>query len=263
MNTSEVTMPFPYCSVRARSNPHRARRVFVFVLFLVLFLTPYASQAASQEPSAPKEAEQAEVAFQKGMDALHQRKQPGESIQHFRKAIELRPDYAAAQVELGQAYLKAKQFADAKETLEAAVESSAGNARAHYLLGIAYKRLVEYPKSLAALREAVKLDPKIFDAQYELAFALLRVREVEQAEVHALAAHDLEKDQVKIHLLLYNVAAGRALDLELAERELLHLLELFPEGTSAARARILLEEIRGRLEAQGKRLPDKEAAPPN
>ena len=239
-------MPFPNFSLRARGS----FVLIVFVSVLALFSTPNAKLAAAQESEIPAAAR---LAYEQGESALQTGGKAAESVNHFKKAIELHADYEAAHLQLGEAYFKLKRYTEAGEPLEKVVALNPGNGRAQTMLGIVYKLQGEHGKAVDALAEAVRIDPGNFDAQFELSFAYMRRdRDFESAETHARAAHELRKDLRKVHVLLYTVAAARALDFRLIEEELLHILEISPTGPAADRTRVLLEEIHGRLRAQGK-----------
>ena len=220
------------------------------VTFTIAVLAMTFLVAAAQEPDIPAAARQA---YEQGESALHTDGKAAESLAHFRKAIELHPDFEAAHLQLGEAYFKLKRYAEAREPLEKVVALNPDNGRAQTMLGIVYKLQGEHGKAVDALTEAVRTDPGNFDARFELAFAYMRKdRDFENAEIHARAAHDLKKDLRKVHVLLYTVAAARALDFRLLEEEMLHIREISPTGPAAARTRVLLEEIHVRLRAQGK-----------
>ena len=220
------------------------------VALTIAMLAMISLVAAAQEADIPAAARQA---YEQGESALHTDGKAAESVDQFKKAIELHPDYEAAHLRLGEAYFRLKRYTEAGEPLEKVVALNPGNGRAQTMLGIVYKLQGEHGKAVDALIEAVQIDPGNFDARFELAFAYMRKdRDFENAEIHARAAHGLRKDLRKVHVLLYTVAAARALDFRLIEEELLHILEISPTGSAAARTRVLLEEIHVRLRAQGK-----------
>ena len=223
------------------------------VLGFTLLLTAPATMAAQDSPVSGVVPEAAREAVRLGEAALASPATMYGSVDHYQRAIELAPDYEAAHMGLALAYFKLKQYSDAQAPLERVIALNPEQGRAYAMLGIVYKLSGEKEKAVEALQNAVHIDPKDHESHFELAFALMhKDRDFEAAEVHARAAHELNPGVTKTHLALYTVAAARALDFELIEEELLHILELSPEGPLATRSRALLEEIHVRLRAQGK-----------
>ena len=235
----------------------KARRIvgLASILLLILLIGGLGGQqsAAAQEPAIPEAAREA---VRLGEEALTSPATMYGSVDHYKRAVELSPTFEAAHMGLAEAYFKLKTFAEAQAPLERVIALNPENGRAHYLLGILHKNSGEEDRkegAVEAFQNAIRIDPKDHESHFELAFALMRKdRDFEAAEVHARAAHDLNPTVTKTHVLLYTVAAARALEFELIEEELLHILELSPEGPLAARSRVLLEEIHGRLRAQGR-----------
>ncbi|HWP59946.1 MAG TPA: tetratricopeptide repeat protein [Candidatus Acidoferrales bacterium] len=66
------------------------------------------------------------------------------AIQHYQKAIELRPQYAEAYFNLGSAHYKRKELKKAEEAYLKAIELQPEYGRAHYSLGILYLEQKKY-----------------------------------------------------------------------------------------------------------------------
>lgn len=72
-------------------------------------------------------------------------------------AIEVRPTFALALIDLGKLRSSQKKFEEAIEPLTRAVESQPGSGDANYLLGEAYIQLKKGSKAIPYLNEAAKL----------------------------------------------------------------------------------------------------------
>jgi eukaryotic-like serine/threonine-protein kinase len=144
-----------------------------------------------------------------------------EAAGHFRRAIELDPDYALAHAGLGSisvfrfiATTDPADLADGIATLTRAVELDPGRAEPHQWLAYAYTRAERLSDAVAAGRQAVALDPGSPLAHYFLAVALAadgaERREwgaVVSAAEHFHAAIEAEP----LYLMSYSGAAGLAM----------------------------------------------------
>jgi Tfp pilus assembly protein PilF len=97
-----------------------------------------------------------------------------ESIQLAGKALEIDPEFAAAQDTLGWAYYRKGRYDTAVQYLEQAVRKQA-TARRKYHLALAYLRTGETQRGLAVYKEAVSMDAKLAQDK-ELGYALAAVR---------------------------------------------------------------------------------------
>lgn len=246
---------------------HRFSRTYRFLsqgesrtgeFFFLKRLPPGPRDERESQPSVSIEElkipEKARDEFSKGVEELHGNKEPEKSLHHFQKAVEIYPEYQQAHLQLGVARVQLNDFTAAREPLETAASLNAGDARAHSLLGVVYKQLGETEKMIAALQEAVRIEPKNFGAHAELGQAFFSARRWGEAEEHIQIAHELEKSDPRIHMLVYNLAAVKA-DLEAAENELKEMLELFPGLSDAPRLRTLLQEVEERRAAEAKAAP--------
>jgi tetratricopeptide (TPR) repeat protein len=99
-------------------------------------------------------------------------KNPPEAEKSYLKAIEVRPTYLQAMINLGRLRLSTKDFAGAIEVLSRAVSTQAQSADANYYLGEAYLQIKKGSKAVGYLYEALKLDP-IGKAEAHLRLAAL------------------------------------------------------------------------------------------
>jgi tetratricopeptide (TPR) repeat protein len=83
-----------------------------------------------------------------------------ESERCYKRALALKPDFFAAALNLGRQYALGKNFAQAIEVLQPAVDKHPESADAHFLLGEAYLQTRRYDDSATHFRDALRLDPK-------------------------------------------------------------------------------------------------------
>lgn len=97
-----------------------------------------------------------------------------EALAHFRRAIDLQPDYAPARISLGTMLLDAGRVEEALQHYRVALQHSQGStaAEAHNGLGVALASTGGLDTAIAHFREAVRLRPDYAEAQANLARAL-------------------------------------------------------------------------------------------
>ena len=171
----------------------------------------------------------AREAFDLGVRKLHKKKAAKRSVESFRKALELYPNYDEAFVQLGIAYIRLDRLDDAEQTLLRAVKSYAKNARAFAFLGKLYIQQQRTEDALLALREAIKVDDQLWLAHLDLGRLLSKQGEAEQAYEHASIAHGLAADVPDTHLLYYNACINKK-DYRAALDEIDEFVKLFPDN---------------------------------
>jgi tetratricopeptide (TPR) repeat protein len=95
-----------------------------------------------------------------------------EAAAHFRKAIELKPNYGDARYNLGFALVRLGRLEDGTQQLEEAVRLEPENFMALNNLGVAYLLQQNYPEATRHLQKAVELDSTYETARNNLAVAL-------------------------------------------------------------------------------------------
>ena len=83
-----------------------------------------------------------------------------EAERAYRRAIEERPDFVLALLNLGRILINDKRFPEALEPLRRATQVRPDSADAHFLLGKTYLKLKQGSKAVPHLNEAVRLSPK-------------------------------------------------------------------------------------------------------
>lgn len=91
----------------------------------------------------------------------------------FSKAMELAPERAPAQKNMGRVYLATNRAAEAVELLSKVAASNRSDPEAHILLGRALYQATRYREAEGPLRRALELDSNYHHASYWLGFVYL------------------------------------------------------------------------------------------
>jgi tetratricopeptide (TPR) repeat protein len=97
-----------------------------------------------------------------------------EAAEMYRKILALRPDYAAAAINLGTIHYNLREFAMAEQLYRRATEADPEYALAFFDLGNVLDELKRLPDAIAAYQRAIALVPQYADAHYNLALAYER-----------------------------------------------------------------------------------------
>jgi tetratricopeptide (TPR) repeat protein len=127
-----------------------------------------------------------------------------EAIALYRRAAELKPDYAEAHNNLGNALGLAKRFEDAVVSLRRAADLRPELAPIHSNLGLALARLKRFEEAAASHRRALELQPDLAPAHNNLAMALRELSQLREALVHYRRAIDLNPEVAEVHYNLGN-----------------------------------------------------------
>jgi len=82
-----------------------------------------------------------------------------EAEKAYRRAIQERPTFALALLNLGRVLRTQKRYAESVDPLSGATQARPESAEAHFLLGETYLKLKQGSKAVPQLNEALKLDP--------------------------------------------------------------------------------------------------------
>ena len=91
-----------------------------------------------------------------------------ESIEAFKQAIRIKPDYANAHYNLGVVYGKSVMYKESIEAFKQAIRIKPDDAEAHLGLGVAYGELGMYKEAVEAFKQAIMIKPDYADAHYNL-----------------------------------------------------------------------------------------------
>ncbi len=107
-----------------------------------------------------------------------------EAISEFQKALQLRPDSAAAHNNLGISLYGQGEIQKAVNEYKAALMLKPDHVNAHMNLAMAFYQQGDLEASISHLRDALRLQPKLAYAHYQLALALKKQGNVEEAKSH-------------------------------------------------------------------------------
>jgi Flp pilus assembly protein TadD len=209
---------------------------------IFLKLEPADNQGTTEEAAGTtKIPEKARTEYSKGLEALSKRR-PGDSISHFRKAIQLAPDFSDAYFQLGWAYYQDRAYGDAQPVLQKAIQLNQKNAQAYALLGAVYKQESRYTDAVQALQQSLGLEENSCRAHLEMGESLLKLGKVNDAYTHLMRAHALNPGIAQTHVALYNTLILRS-DYQAAVTELEEFLRLFPDSPLAPKVRAQREAL--------------------
>ncbi len=92
----------------------------------------------------------------------------------YREILDLRPNYAAAAINLGTIHYNLREHDQAEQLYRRATEADPDYALAFFDLGNVLDELKRLPEAIAAYERAIHLVPQYADAHYNLALALER-----------------------------------------------------------------------------------------
>jgi Flp pilus assembly protein TadD len=116
----------------------------------------------------------------------------GEAMKHYRKAIEIDPEFGEAHHYLGVLLGMQGDNTGAAREFAAAAASNEQFPPAHFELGMVLARQGRTAEAVAQFRDAVRLLPGDWNAEYNLAVALDRLGDHAEARVHYERARKLQ-----------------------------------------------------------------------
>jgi tetratricopeptide (TPR) repeat protein len=154
---------------------------------------------------------------------------PGESISHFEKAVQHYQKYAEAYLMMGLAFLKVNRRAEALKAAAKAIEADPKFSKAYTFQGRLLFEDRDFQKAEASLMESLHLDPRAWDAHFELARCYYNTGDIGKALDHALQARDMPQSNPITHLLLADIYLKQA-----QKKEALAELEAFAKAEPAS-----------------------------
>ncbi|HEX8353584.1 MAG TPA: tetratricopeptide repeat protein [Pyrinomonadaceae bacterium] len=192
---------------------------------------PAPSVSAEQPQPEPQGAagaptDDARTLFVSGLQAYKENRDE-EAIQHFKRAIELSPDFAEAYYRLGLAYNATKQpeeadqaFVGGAEAYEKITKQEPKNSDAYYFLGLCYEQIGKYDEAVKALKESVKNSPQENDDKYyELAAAHFKIAQYDEAVKALNKTLEIKPDHYPAQELLEQAKSGAARMAEFRKRQ--------------------------------------------
>ena len=136
---------------------------------------------------------------------FHNRGRPGDlnqAIANYRKALEIKPDYAQAHFNLARALIEKQKHKEAIEHVQLALQYDPKYVPAYVGLGSAYLASNQLDKAQAALSKALELEPNHVQARVKLGWLLGRLGRVDDAMSLFHQALELSPQHSEAHYCL-------------------------------------------------------------
>lgn len=199
-----------------------------------------------RELSIPRKAHED---MEKGMALLYGKSDYRGSIKLFEKAIQEFPDYYEAYAQIGLAYMKLPDADSSEKAFRKSIEVSHESYPGGYIgLSELFLNADRFADAEALSHKAAEIDSNSWQANSQLARALLGLHRATEAEKCALAAVALKPENENLYLVLANVHNQLQNEPALLE-DLNHYLKLAPTGPFAEQARAERERVQHDLAA--------------
>tara|TARA_B100000768_G_scaffold176312_1_gene188885 strand:+ start:614 stop:3658 length:3045 start_codon:yes stop_codon:yes gene_type:complete len=116
--------------------------------------------------------------------AAHQEEKLDEAEESYKKAIQLKPDYVDAYIQLSIIQKKLGKFNQAKINLKKVIELKPDNAVSHYNLGNTLDKLEKLEEAEASYKKAIELKPDFAEAYCNLGVTLYKQEKFNEAEAN-------------------------------------------------------------------------------
>lgn len=178
--------------------------------------------------------------------AYDQRGIPEKAVEHFEKAIELKPDYSEAYNSLGAHYAQNGNLQKAEENFKKALSNPAYVTPfyAFYNLGRVYEKQGRDEEALRQYQQAVRLEPSYGVAYFRMGLILERFQRIDEAREALGSAIRLNPNITEAHLR-YGILSYNVGDIERAMTSLSHVIKVSPYSTMASEARNYLDRMQG------------------
>jgi len=204
---------------------------------------PRATISAPLDPDAPAEAKKE---LESGRTLLSGGKDLDKSIDSFRKAISIYPQYSEAYLLMGVAYSSQKKWDDAEKALQKTIELNKTAGGAYVALGSVENERKEYAQAEKYLLKAVELAPTSADAHFELGRAYWGLQRWDVADQHVSKANELRPGSAGQHVMLGNIML-RERDAVGALKEFKQAVQVDPQGPLAPPAQQMVDKIEAAL----------------
>jgi len=164
--------------------------------------------------------------------ALRAKGQVPEAVATYERALALRPDYSEAHYNLANAFLDQGRPDEAIDHFRRALQSTPGSADVHNNLGIALAATGQSNEAIAEFREALRLEPDSSKAHRNLGDALASQGMHEEAIVHLRRAVQLDPGDGSAHYDLGSILLERGVFTQATDQFRL-ALQLMPDSAEA------------------------------
>jgi tetratricopeptide (TPR) repeat protein len=222
---------------------------------------------SAHELSVPSKAHDE---YEKGLQLFYLKSDFRGAIVQFQRAIKDFPTFYEAYGQMGNAYLQLKEMAPAEEAMRKSVDlSSARYSEAIFMLSGLLNDTSRYTDAATLARQGIDVDAASWRGPFELARALLGLKQLEEAEKSAIESRDLMPDDPAVYLMLANIHI-QAHDYPALSKDLDGYLKLVPSGPQADQARKTRDDLlaakqeaetQAQASAQQKPNPDAKVSP--
>ncbi len=123
----------------------------------------------------------------------------------YRKAIDIKPDYADAHYNLGNVLKDLGNYKEAELSYRKVIDIKPNNENAHYNLGNILKNLGNYKEAELSYRKVIDIKPNNENAHYNLGNILKNLGNYKEAELSYRKAIDIKPNFAEAHSNLGNV----------------------------------------------------------
>lgn len=166
------------------------------------------------------------------------------AVRHYRKSIEVAPDFYPAHNNLGTIYVAQGNFEAAEGEFAQVIELNHNDAQAYFNLGNVFCLTQRYSDAERTLQEGLKREPGSAFGNYLLGSAHARLGKLDQAERSLRAALELDPKMSSVRLELANLYLQQGRTAEaIAE------LRIFAKESPTHSMRPKVEELLEKLES--------------
>jgi len=133
-----------------------------------------------------------------------QKKNAGDAIAQFQRALQIEPDSTEAHNNLGNVLRQTGKVDEAIAHFQRALELSPDDVAAHDNLGLAFRQTGKIDQAIAQFEAVIQLKPDSAEAHNSLGSALRQAGRVDEAIAHYQAALRLKSDYAEAHYNLGN-----------------------------------------------------------
>ncbi len=166
-----------------------------------------------------------------------------DAIGHYKKAIELAPEFSAARNNLGSAYMGQSKFEDAQKQFEEVIRTNPTDAAAYFNLGNLFLLNKNFDESSRRIAEGLRLRPDSAFGHFLMGSLSGHTDKREEAEVELRRALQLDPKMSQAYLQLVNLylQQGRKSD---AIVELEAYVKQFPRTPFSEKAKDVLKKLK-------------------